>query len=456
MDYPFHIINSGIKTKTIALPKRAMAKEHLYVSTRIKFTISTLIATLWFLTSSYISIPWIKDLGEIIGIPLSIIIIMFIALIPGFLNLHLLTSVIMDKPKPLPKRVHLPPVSILIAAYNEEDVISETIHSILQQNYPNDVEIVIADDGSTDHTVYIVRSLNLKNLKLVCAEHGGKAHALNEGLEHTSNNLVVTIDADTFLYKEALRRIVMRLITDPPNTAAVAGSVLVKNSRSTFLAKLQEWDYFVAIASVKRQQSLYQGTLVAQGAFSIFKKTQLKRVAGWPDVIGEDIVLTWALLKRGYRIGFEPTAIGFTTAPTTIKRFARQRIRWARGMIEGIKRHGNLVWRMPSIPSFFVAVDFLFPLLDFAYSVFFIPGLVLAFMGKFYIAGPTTLFVLPINLIIIYVMYRKGKKVFDELGLIVRRNRLGIIVYILFYQMIMSPVCLFGYTKELFKLPRKW
>jgi len=97
----------------------------------------------------------------------------------------------------------------------------------------------------------------------VCAEHGGKAHALNEGLVHISNEIVVTIDADTFLHKEAIRRIVTRLITDPSNTAAVAGTVLVKNSRSTFMARLQEWDYFTAIASVKRQQSLYQGTLVA-------------------------------------------------------------------------------------------------------------------------------------------------------------------------------------------------
>ena len=442
--------------KTIASQERAVGNDLIYLSTRTKFIISTLIATLWFFLSIFISVSWIKDLGEIVGIPLSVTIIMLIALIPGFLNLHMLMSVILDKPKPLPKRVHLPPVSILIAAYNEEDVVSETIRGILQQNYPNEIEIVIADDGSLDHTVDVVRSLNLNNLKLVCAEHGGKAHALNEGLAHTSNNIIITIDADTFLHREAIRRIVTRLITDPSNTAAVAGTVMVKNSRSTFLARLQEWDYFTAIASVKRQQSLYQGTLVAQGAFSIFKRTQLRRLAGWPDVIGEDIVLTWALLKRGYRIGFEPTAMGFTIAPTTFKRFARQRIRWARGMIEGIKRHGNLVWRMPGIPAFFVAIDFIFPFLDFAYSVFFIPGLVLAFMGKFYIAGPATLFVLPINLAILYVMYRKSKKVFKELGLKVRRNRLGVIVYILFYQMIMSPICLVGYFKELFKLPKKW
>jgi len=138
--------------KALTIPKISVRKELLYISIRAKFLISTLTATVWFLFSVFISIPWIKDLGSVIGLPLSILIIALIALIPGFLNFHLLTSVILDKPRPLPKRVSLPPVSILIAAYNEEDVISETIRGILQQNYPNEIEIIIADDGSLDHT----------------------------------------------------------------------------------------------------------------------------------------------------------------------------------------------------------------------------------------------------------------------------------------------------------------
>ena len=87
------------------------------------------------------------------------------------------------------------------------------------------------------------------------------------------------------------------------------------------MTRLQEWDYFTGIASAKRQQSLYQGTLVAQGAFSAFSSKVVKAHKGWPSVIGEDIVLTWALIKSGWRIGFEPTAVGFTTAPTTMNAF---------------------------------------------------------------------------------------------------------------------------------------
>ena len=80
---------------------------------------------------------------------------------------------------------------------------------------------------------------------------------------------------------------------------AVAGAVLVRNSRASLMTAAQEWDYFHGISAVKRMQSMYHGTLVAQGAFSLYRKQALKTVGGWPDCVGEDIVMTWAMLERG-------------------------------------------------------------------------------------------------------------------------------------------------------------
>ena len=127
--------------------------------------------------------------------------------------------------------------------------------------------------------------------------------------------LVATVDADTLLMPSALRRIVARLLISPPDTVAVAGAVFVRNSRNNFITRAQEWDYFLGIASVKRQQGLFQGTMVAQGAFSVYRAAALKEVGGWPDRIGEDIVLTWAMMREGGRVGYERTAIAFTGAP---------------------------------------------------------------------------------------------------------------------------------------------
>ncbi|MGH7844254.1 MAG: glycosyltransferase [Candidatus Binatia bacterium] len=431
-------------------------RRRFYVPVKAKFAISTAVAILWFGLSLFLAKPWFLELSAAIGPMPAFIVILFIALIPGFLNAHIIMSVMLDSPPPLNLDIAYPPVTLLIAAYNEADNISDTFRAVKSQDYPGEVEIIVVDDGSTDKTVEVLRSLNLPNLRVVEAAHGGKANALNEGLKHVSNEILVTIDADTFLHTQALRRIVARLIGDPAHTAAVAGCVLVKNSRETFMTRLQEWDYFTGIASAKRQQSLYQGTLVAQGAFSAFRTSTVRSLKGWPSVIGEDIVFTWALLKEGWRVSFEPTAIGFTRAPIGFHGFFRQRRRWARGMIEGLKQYGYIIWRRAPMPGFFVGVDFLIPLIDFFYAFVFLPGIVLALTGRYYIVGPLTLLLIPMAFLIVLVMYRKQKQVFNALGLKVRSNPLGFLVYLLVYQAIMSPICVIGYFQEIAGAVKKW
>lgn len=420
--------------------------------------IATLAAAGWFAFSFWISRAWFKDLAQVVGVPLAFTIIIFVALIPGLLNVQLLVSIALDSPPALDFDITYPGITLLIAAYNEEENLRETFRGIDGQNYQGPIKIIIVDDGSTDDTVLLLEELaeDRPNLRIVKAKHGGKAQALNEGLKAVSTELFVTIDADTFLHPQALTRLVARFISDPTRTAADAGSVLVKNSRASLMARLQEWDYFAAISSVKRQQGLYQGALVAQGAFSAFKTEAVREQHGWPSVIGEDIVLTWALLKSRYRVGYEPTAVGFTMTPTTLRGFLNQRKRWARGMIEGIKRHGDIVFKKPQMPAIFVGVDFLFPLLDSFFTFAFIPGIILALTGRFYIAGPLTVLVLPISVLIVLAMYWKEKRVFDILGLKVRRNRFGALMYLLFYQFLMSPICVVGYAQEILGLRKKW
>lgn len=427
-----------------------------YISTKLKFLLSLIFALSWFLLSFYLSRPWFGDLSEITGPFLAHFIIISIALIPGFLNALLVAGILLDRQKPLNLEHDFPPISVLIASFNEEKNIEETLFGIKNQDYKAEIEVVIVDDGSTDKTIEKIENFDLKNIKIIHAKHGGKAKALNEGIGHVSNELIVTIDADTVLHKEAIKRIVARFLDDPENTAALAGSILVKNSRENLMTRIQENDYFLAIASVKREQGLFQGTLVAQGAFSLYKKSAVLKVSGWPNVIGEDIVVTWALLKAGYRVAYEPTAVGFTNAPTTYLAFARQRIRWARGMIEGLKTHIDLIYKKRSMPSFLVFLNLFFPLIDISYLMFFIPGIVLAIFGYYWIVGPLTLAVIPLTLIILYIMLHFQKKVFKELDLKIRHNAFGFVLYALIYQIIMSPLTVLGYIEEFAGLRKRW
>ena len=235
----------------------------------------------------------------------------------------------------------------------------------------------------------------------------------------------------------------------------MAGAVLVRNSRSTLITAAQEWDYFHGISAVKRMQSMYHGTLVAQGAFSIYDKDALREVGGWPHSVGEDIVMTWAMLERGYRVGYAEDAIVFTDAPTTFRQFYQQRKRWSRGLIEALHTHKSLLFKR-RLSTLFVWWNCLFLPLDLTFTFIFIPGLLAASLGYFWIAGPQTLLLLPLALIWNGVIFNIQRKMFIAKGLQVRRNLGGLLFYVLAYAVIMQPVCLWGYIAELAGERKKW
>ena len=295
----------------------------------------------------------------------------------------------------------------------------------------------------------------MDRLQIVHAQHGGKAAALNYGLAYAENELIITLDADTFLLKSAIREIVDKFYSGPVGTVAVAGSVYIKNSRKNLMTKIQEWDYFHAIAIIKRTQSLFQGTLVAQGAFSIYTKTALLEVKGWPETVGEDIVLTWALLNKGYRIDFAEDAISFTNAPDSYRQFFFQRSRWARGLLEAFRHYPGILLQR-RLSTFYVYWNLCFILIDFVFGFVFIPGLIIAFFGYYFIAGPLTLAVLPLGLLNNIVFFKGQRRLFKKVGLRVRKNIIGFFIYFLFYQIFMNPAVIHGYVSEFAKLKRSW
>ncbi len=444
------------------LPTRANARyvkqARWYVPVRVKFSVAIVSATAWMLLSIVLAGPWAEALGAWVTMPVAWTIVAGIALIPGFMNAFLLISLAMDKRPPRAPLERYPGLTILVAAYNEEATIVETIQSIARQQYPGPLEVIVANDGSKDRTADLVREqlpnypwLRLLDLK----QNVGKANALNEALKLVSHTLTATVDADSWLFRDALTSIVERYFHDPKNTRAVAGAVLVRNSRESWMTRAQEWDYFQGIAAIKRVQSMYQGTMVAQGAFSLYDTATLTKVGGWPDCVGEDIVLSWSILKQGYRIGHCEDALLFTNAPTTLKQFSRQRQRWARGMIEAFKKHPGILLK-PSLPTTFVYWNLFFPFLDLIFTVVFIPGVVLALFGYYWIAGPITLVLLPMAMAMNYFMYRIGRNMFIDMGLKVRFNPSGFFIYTLFYSMIMQPVSLAGYLAEVLNLRKTW
>jgi biofilm PGA synthesis N-glycosyltransferase PgaC len=435
----------------------------LYLPVRAKYTLSFILATAWTVLCIWLSEPWFHDLAALAGWVFAFVSISFIAYVPGFMNAFLISTMLFDRHPPCKPVDKFPGVTVLVAAYNEESGIVDTLTSLARQDYAGPYEVLILNDGSTDNTAAIVHS-TLKTLKLPpnasfrlldFKQNRGKAVVLNDGLQQAAHDLLATVDGDSWVRSDGLTCIVSRLLSDPQGTHAVAGAVMVRNSRVNLLTRGQEWDYFLGIAAIKRMQAMYHGTLVAQGAFSVYTREALTQVGGWPDRIGEDIVLSWAMLKHGYRIGYAADAFVFTNVPDTVRQFARQRKRWSRGLMEAFKLHWKMLFK-PRMSTFFIWWNVLFPPLDLVYTFVFIPGIVAALFGYYYIVGPLTLAVLPLAVISSSIIFRIQRKEFQYVKMKVRQNLSGYIFYTLGYSLLMQPACVWGYFIELLGMRKTW
>jgi biofilm PGA synthesis N-glycosyltransferase PgaC len=435
----------------------------LYLSVRVKFVIALCVAFAWTGFSVFLAQPWLRDLTALTNAFFALWALTFIAFVPGFMNAFLATSLLLDRRPARRSCLVYPGVSLLVAAYNEEAGIGATLASIASLNYRGPIEALVLNDGSTDATVakfeqacaQLAFAPNICVRLLDFSHNRGKAAVLNSGLDAASHDLVCTIDGDSRLRSDSLTEIVERYLSDPPGTAAVAGAVLVRNSRASLITAAQEWDYFHGISAVKRMQSMYHGTLVAQGAFSLYRKDALEEVGGWPESVGEDIVMTWAMLQKGYRVGYAEDAIVFTDAPTTFRQFYQQRKRWSRGLIEAMQRHRKLLFKK-RLSTLFVWWNCLFLPLDWTFTFIFIPGLIAALFRYYWVAGPQTLLLLPLALVWNGVIFRIQSDMFRAKGLKVRRNLGGLLFYVLVYAIVMQPVCLWGYISELTGQRKKW
>jgi biofilm PGA synthesis N-glycosyltransferase PgaC len=431
---------------------------------RPQFAVALLFAGAWTAFSIWVSQPWLADLGALTHPLLALFALTFIAYVPGFMNAFLLGSLVQERRTKRKPRHAYPSVTVLIAAYQEEEAIAETLRSVRDAGYAGRIELLVVDDGSADGTAAVVDycraslfgfSARAELRLLRFDENRGKARALNGGLEQARHDLIVTIDADTHLHPGSLTAIVEHLLSEPPETVAVAGTVLVENVDASLVAAAQQWDYFHGIAAVKRMQSMYGGTLVAQGAFSIYRRQALLDIGGWPDTVGEDIVLTWALLEKGHRIGYAEDAIAWTHAPATLRALASQRKRWARGMIEALAHHEALLFK-PRLRTMFIWWNLLFISLDLTFTLVFLPGLVFACFGIYWLAGPITLLVLPLAALWNLVIFRIQTRMLKRAGIEMKRSLRGFVAFVLAYPLLMQPISLWGYAAEMSGRRKVW
>jgi cellulose synthase/poly-beta-1,6-N-acetylglucosamine synthase-like glycosyltransferase/spore germination protein YaaH/peptidoglycan/xylan/chitin deacetylase (PgdA/CDA1 family) len=266
-----------------------------------------------------------------------------------------------------------PKVSIIVPAYNEEINAVRTMNNLLQQDYP-DLQIIFVDDGSNDNTFKIVREtfLNTPNVRVHSKPNGGKASALNYGINLANTEYVVCIDADTQLKTDAVSQLMKKF--DYEKVGAVAGNVKVGNEVN-MITKWQSIEYITSQNFDRRAFDLLNCITVVPGAIGAFKKEAIIKAGGFTsDTLAEDCDLTMRLHRNNYLVRNCNMAISYTEAPESMRQFMRQRFRWSFGVMQSFWKHRDAVFNpkyknfgmvaLPNILVFQMILPFLAPLAD--------------------------------------------------------------------------------------------
>ncbi len=272
----------------------------------------------------------------------------------------------------------LPPVSIIVPAYNEGPNIQASLRSLLRQDYPR-FEVLVVDDGSTDDTFERAQAMAGRargaTVRVISKRNSGKAGALNAGIALARYPYVLCMDGDSRLSETTLRRAV-RHFRDP-GVAAVAGNVKVVNRRNLW-TRMQALEYIEGLNMARRAQGFMRAVNIIPGPIGVFRRDVLQRLGGYDtDTYAEDADLTLKILAAGWRVEYEDQAIAYTEAPENLVSLIKQRYRWTRGILQALGKRRGVLWAPQSFATWLSVLMMLFeailwPLMNVAGSLFFV------------------------------------------------------------------------------------
>ncbi|MFA7421959.1 MAG: glycosyltransferase [Melioribacteraceae bacterium] len=330
----------ALDNREVKPPKRNVGSEQIRTII-ISGVFSVLLIITIFLTLPLTVLSW-SGLFVYSSI-VSLVIFLFILLIRYFATLFMayfyITRYTVEE-----KHGYFPFVSIIVPVFNEGKVLRSSIESLLELDYSN-YEIIIVNDGSTDDTSAVAETLvgyqkgisGLIKVSLINKPNGGKAKALNAGIQYSEAQFVLCMDGDSQLSENTLKMAVRHFID--PAVGAVAGNVKVQN-RKRVLTDLQALEYLEGLNMARSAQGFVQMVNIIPGPIGIFRKSAFKDAGFYSsDTFAEDADVTLKILAAGWKIVYEPNAIAFTEAPITIYQLLKQRYRWTRGILQAIRKH---------------------------------------------------------------------------------------------------------------------
>lgn len=299
----------------------------------------------------------------------------------------------------------LPSVTVVIPAYNEEKLIAQVLSYHAKSDYPKDrLELIVVNDGSKDRTAEEVTKAIQDNpgtsIQLInFHENRGKRHALAAGFRAAKGDVLVTNDSDSFVYPDAVRRIVQPL--QDALVGGVTGHADVYNWDDNLLTQIQYVRYFVAFKVYKAAEALYSMVVCLSGCLAAYPKAVIMSFLdewenqlfwGKPCTYGDDRGLTTFILRNGYKSIYEPDSKTDTVVPTNFTGFWKQQLRWKKSWFRETYFVGKFMWRRNPVMalSFYsnafltifsfvivIRVFFLLPAIRSTIPVFYLLGLAL-------------------------------------------------------------------------------
>lgn len=238
-----------------------------------------------------------------------------------------------------------PSVSVVVPGYNEEAVIENCVRSILASSYPY-LEIVLVDDGSTDSTAHIMQELAESDprVRVILQENAGKGAALNRGTRESTGEVLLYVDSDGIFGPDTIEEMLRGF--NHPNVGAVCGDDRPVNL-NTVQTRLLTIISHVGTGLVRRALSVLNCLPIVSGNAGAFRREALELTGPLDEqTIGEDLELTWRMHQAGFRVNFAPRALVYAESPSTLRGLWKQRVRWARGLLQTMRMH----WRMVGNP----------------------------------------------------------------------------------------------------------
>ncbi|MBN1170319.1 glycosyltransferase family 2 protein [Candidatus Micrarchaeota archaeon] len=271
-----------------------------------------------------------------------------------------------------------PFISIILPAYNEGAYIRNSLNSLLEVDYPkNKMEIIIVNDGSTDNTLEIAKEFESRTVRIYTKKNGGKGAALNYGIKKSRGELIATMDADSYISRNAIRELLP--FFDAEKAMAVTPAVKIRPSNSP-LKELQRVEYLMILFS-RKLLSFIDSVPVTPGPFSIFRREVFDKVGLFDEHnLVEDQEIALRIQSHHYKIKSSLTADVYTEPPDNLPDLLRQRVRWQRGGFRNYWKYKFMIrpdygdFGMYFVPLNFATITAFFLILAIMlYSVFTTP-----------------------------------------------------------------------------------